>query len=89
MAEESDTGTDPGSEELKEDKRRIVLCHGEQTVHIEGPDDLETIAKTAAYFWLLVSPPHQVKLGFTAGSGLVTERAEPYREAGEEVSACA
>lgn len=69
-----------GSAEPKPEKRIITLVNGEQTVIMEGPDDLQTMAELAAYFWLLTSPPEKVTLGFSAGSSLVTERAEPYYE---------
>jgi hypothetical protein len=70
-------------EEYKQEKRIITLVHGEQTVVIEGPDDLKTMAELAAYFWLLTSPAQKVSVGFSAGSTLVTDRADPYYEAGE------
>jgi hypothetical protein len=61
----------------KEPTRRVMLSCNEQVVQIEGPDSLDEIAKLAAYFWLLVSPPKQAGLGFSAGSTLITERSTP------------
>jgi len=71
---------DAGGPEPKPERRVITLVQGEQTVVVEGPDDLQTMAEIAAYFWLLTSPPVKTSLGFGAGSTLVTERAEPYCE---------
>ncbi len=81
MAEEPDNGAQEEPDKTEPEKRRIFLSGNDQTVEIEGPDDIDTLAKLAAYFWLMVSPPQKVRLGFTAGSTLVTERAEPYAEA--------
>lgn len=80
---EADSTADKDGESVedpKQDRRIITLVNGDQTVVIEGPDDLQSMGELAAYFWLLTSPPQRVTLGFGAGSTLYTERAEPYRE---------
>lgn len=69
-----------GAGEPKPEKRTVILGNGDQHVTVEGPDDLQQIAQVAAYFWLMVSPPDRVRVGFTAGSSLVTERSGPYEE---------
>jgi len=82
-AEESDTSKDKGEDgapESKQERRIIQLVNGEQSVTVDGPDDLKTMAELAAYFWLLTSPTQKCSVGFAAGSTLVTERAEPYYE---------
>jgi hypothetical protein len=71
---------DNGAPESKQERRIIQLVNGEQSVTVDGPDDLKTMAELAAYFWLLTSPTQKVSTGFSAGSTLVTERAEPYYE---------
>jgi hypothetical protein len=86
-------GTDVGessTEPKPEQTRRITLGHAEQTVTVEAPDDLQTIAGLAAYFWLLTTPPEKAELGFSAGSTLFTERADPPAPAGgdEQVTGC-
>lgn len=82
---DNDDDTAPDAcEEPKQEKRIITLVNGEQTVVLEGPDDLQTMAELAAYFWLLTSPPQRINLGFSAGSSLVTDRAEPYYGRGKD-----
>jgi hypothetical protein len=84
---EPDTETDEGDDSTagsNQGKRTITLTAGEQSVYVEGPDDLATLAELAAYFWLLVSPPQKVAVGFTAGTTLVTERSAPHAEADED-----
>lgn len=85
-----DTDVEESSTEPKpEQTRRITLGHAEQTVTVEAPDDLQTIAELAAYFWLLTTPPEKVKLGFSAGSTLFTERADPPAPADDDqVTGC-
>jgi hypothetical protein len=85
VAEEPDNDAENQPLKTEPEKRRILLSAAEQTVEVEGPDDIETMAQLAAYFWLLTSPADKVRFGFSAGSSLVTERAEPYTE-GEEGS---
>lgn len=72
------------SPDPKQERRIIQLVNGEQSVTVDGPDDLQTMAQLAAYFWLLTSPPQKVNVGFSAGSTLVTERADPYQEPGQQ-----
>jgi hypothetical protein len=84
---EPDSGADidpADSTEPKQERRIVQLTYGEQTVTVDAPDDLETVANLAAYFWLLTSPPQKVTLGFTAGSTLITERSETYHEGSEQ-----
>jgi len=83
VADEPDNDAEKDPEKPEPEKRRILLVCGEQTVEIEGPDDIQLLSELAAYFWLMVSPPTKTRLGFTAGSALVTERSEPYCEADE------
>jgi hypothetical protein len=74
---ETDTEETPdGDEKPRQEppKRRILIAHGAQTVELEGPDDLDELAKLAAYFWILTSPPKTARLGFCAGETLITER---------------
>jgi hypothetical protein len=85
---ETDSETSETVPETIERKRRVLLSAGEQTVEVEGPDDIDTIAQLAGYFWLLTSPPQRVIVGFGAGSALVTERAATYQEADREVDPC-
>lgn len=88
MIEETDNKTSEAVPETIDRKSRVLLSAGEQTVEVEGPDDIGTVAELAAYFWLLTSPPERVTVGFGAGSSLVTERAGVFREADEGVDAC-
>lgn len=74
---ETDTEPEENDKPHEPEKRRIYLASRDQVVEVEGPDGLDEIAKLAAYFWLLVSPPNKAQLGFTAGSTLITERGEP------------
>lgn len=76
---ETDDDGEPGNgqTDTEEDrhKRRIYISYGDQAVDIQGPDSLDEIAKLAAYFWLLTSPPKIVSTGFSAGTGITTEIA--------------
>lgn len=56
-------------------RRRISLNAGDQHVEIEAPDDLDVVASLAASLWLLTSPPRTVRMGFSAGSTLITDLA--------------
>lgn len=77
---ETDTARPKNDDLLPE--RRISLSCGDQAVVVEGPDDLDEIAKLAAYFWLLTAPPSPSRLGFSAGGTLITERADTWAEQG-------
>lgn len=87
---ETDTDDVPGTEETEnrqeQQKRQIVLTSGEQTVVVEGPDPLAEITRTAAHLWLLVTPQRETRIGFGAGSTLITERSQPWQE--EDRAAC-
>ena len=75
---------DDGAAGPKQERRIIQLVYGEQSVTVDGPDDLQTMGELAAYFWLLTSPPAKVVSGFSAGSTLITERSDTYQESGEQ-----
>lgn len=56
-------------------------------MEIEAPDDLDVVASLAASLWLLTSPPRTVRMGFSAGSTLITDLAGEHtgdRSDGEE-----
>lgn len=76
---ETDIESEPASVELKVEqdppRRRISLNAGDQHVEIEAPDDLDVVASLAASLWLLTSPPRTVRMGFAAGSTLITDLA--------------
>lgn len=88
---EPDIDSDPAAVELKLEqeppRRRIHLAAGDQHVEVEAPDDLASIGALAASLWLITSPPRQVRMGFSAGSTLITDLAgdhTPDRGAEEE-----
>ncbi len=79
---ESDTNTGEGNTEQKpEHRNRILLCRGEQTLELEGLDDLVTMSRLAGKLWRMISPDkaptlgQSFRFGFAAGGTLHTERA--------------
>jgi hypothetical protein len=76
---ETDNGDETTSVELtlaqELPKRRIAITDGERGVEVEGPDTLPELGELAERLWALTAGPRTHRLGFSAGSTLITDLA--------------